>query len=71
MVFSLFQTEQFLPASVDIHQVRANCCRLDRDGTDFESVDVFLPMTEVSLPNGDRWSWCRSKLIVLSPRRYC
>ncbi|WP_115160774.1 DNA-directed RNA polymerase subunit alpha C-terminal domain-containing protein [Synechococcus sp. UW86] len=43
--------------------------RLDRDGTDFESVDVFLPMTDVSLPNGDRWSWCRSKLDRIESKR--
>ena len=36
--------------------------RLDRDGTEFESVKVFLPITNVHLPNGDQWSWCQSKL---------
>tara|TARA_Y100001968_G_scaffold192304_1_gene176199 strand:+ start:60 stop:629 length:570 start_codon:yes stop_codon:yes gene_type:complete len=36
--------------------------RLDRDGTEFESVKVFLPITNIHLPNGDQWSWCQSKL---------
>ena len=36
--------------------------RLDRDGTEFESVDVFLPITNIYLPNGEQWSWCQSKL---------
>ena len=36
--------------------------RLDRDGTEFESVDVFLPITNIHLPNGEQWSWCQSKL---------
>ncbi|MCP9943004.1 DEAD/DEAH box helicase family protein [Cyanobium sp. ATX 6E8] len=36
--------------------------RLDRDGTEFDSVKVYLPITDIHLPNGERWSWCRSKL---------
>ena len=36
--------------------------RLDRDGTEFESIEVFLPTTYIELPNGDNWSWCESKL---------
>ena len=36
--------------------------RLDRDGTEFDSVEVFLPITYLDLPNGDVWSWCESKL---------
>ena len=36
--------------------------RLDRDGTEFDSVKVFLPMTNINHPNGDSWSWCQSKL---------
>ncbi len=36
--------------------------RLDRDGTEFQSVKVFLPITNIHLPNGDQWSWCQSKL---------
>ena len=36
--------------------------RLDRDGTVFESIEVFLPITFLELPNGDNWSWCESKL---------
>ncbi|MFM8927171.1 MAG: helicase-related protein, partial [Rhodoluna sp.] len=43
--------------------------RLDRDGTEFESVNVYLPMTEISLPNGERWSWCRSKLDRIESKR--
>jgi len=43
--------------------------RLDRDGTDFDSVEVFLPMTDVSLPDGERWSWCRSKLDRIESKR--
>ena len=43
--------------------------RLDRDGTDFESVDVYLPMTDVLLPDGERWSWCRSKLDRIESKR--
>ncbi len=36
--------------------------RLDRDGTEFDSIDVFLPITDINLPNGEQWSWCQSKL---------
>tara|TARA_Y100001968_G_scaffold4369_1_gene3875 strand:- start:274 stop:4611 length:4338 start_codon:yes stop_codon:yes gene_type:complete len=36
--------------------------RLDRDGTEFDSIKVFLPITNIHLPNGDQWSWCQSKL---------
>lgn len=43
--------------------------RLDRDGTDFASVDVYLPMTDVLLPDGERWSWCRSKLDRIESKR--
>jgi superfamily II DNA or RNA helicase len=43
--------------------------RLDRDGTDFESVSVYIPMTELALPNGERWSWCRSKLDRIESKR--
>jgi superfamily II DNA/RNA helicase len=43
--------------------------RLDRDGTDYESVTVYLPMTDVALPNGERWSWCRSKLDRIESKR--
>jgi len=43
--------------------------RLDRDGTEFESVKVYLPVTDVHLPNGDRWSWCRSKLDRIRSKR--
>ncbi len=43
--------------------------RLDRDGTDYESVSVYIPMTELALPNGERWSWCRSKLDRIESKR--
>ena len=43
--------------------------RLDRDGTDFESVLVHIPITEVYLPDGQRWSWCRSKLDRIESKR--
>jgi superfamily II DNA or RNA helicase len=43
--------------------------RLDRDGTEFESIQVFLPITDIHLPNGERWSWCRSKLDRISSKR--
>ena len=36
--------------------------RLDRDGTEFNSINVYLPITNINLPNGDNWSWCQSKL---------
>ncbi len=36
--------------------------RLDRDGTNFESINVYLPMTNINLSNGEKWSWCQSKL---------
>ena len=36
--------------------------RLDRDGTEFDSINVLLPITNINLPNGDNWSWCQSKL---------
>ena len=43
--------------------------RLDRDGTDFESVSVHIPITDVYLPDGQRWSWCRSKLDRIESKR--
>lgn len=43
--------------------------RLDRDGTDFESIQVFLPITSIRLPSGERWSWCRSKLDRIESKR--
>jgi superfamily II DNA/RNA helicase len=43
--------------------------RLDRDGTDFDSVSVYLPITDIALPNGERWSWCRSKLDRIESKR--
>ena len=43
--------------------------RLDRDGTEFDSVKVYLPITEIHLPNGERWSWCRSKLDRIRSKR--
>ncbi len=36
--------------------------RLDRDGTEFDSINVFMPITNIKLPNGENWSWCQSKL---------
>tara|TARA_B100000886_G_scaffold199716_1_gene137723 strand:- start:905 stop:5212 length:4308 start_codon:yes stop_codon:yes gene_type:complete len=36
--------------------------RLDRDGTEFESIKVYLPLTNINLPNGDSWSWCQNKM---------
>ncbi len=36
--------------------------RLDRDGTEFDSVSVYLPITNINLPNGDSWSWCQNKM---------
>jgi superfamily II DNA/RNA helicase len=42
--------------------------RLDRDGTEFDSIDVFLPVTYLELPNGDVWSWCESKLDRISSK---
>jgi superfamily II DNA/RNA helicase len=43
--------------------------RLDRDGTEFDSVKVYLPITDIHLPNGERWSWCRSKLDRIRSKR--
>lgn len=43
--------------------------RLDRDGTDFESINVYIPLTDVALPDGERWSWCRSKLDRIESKR--
>lgn len=43
--------------------------RLDRDGTDFEHIDVYIPLTDVALPDGERWSWCRSKMDRLESKR--
>ena len=43
--------------------------RLDRDGTEFESIKVFLPITDIHLPSGERWSWCRSKLDRIESKR--
>ncbi|QPN58515.1 DEAD/DEAH box helicase [Synechococcus sp. CBW1002] len=43
--------------------------RLDRDGTEFDSVKIYLPITDIYLPNGDRWSWCRSKLDRIRSKR--
>ena len=35
---------------------------MDRDGTEFDSVSVYLPLTNINLPNGDSWSWCQNKM---------
>jgi superfamily II DNA/RNA helicase len=43
--------------------------RLDRDGTDFDSVSVHIPITDIALPDGQRWSWCRSKLDRIESKR--
>jgi hypothetical protein len=43
--------------------------RLDRDGTDFDSVTIHVPITDVVLPDGQRWSWCRSKLDRIESKR--
>ena len=43
--------------------------RLDRDGTEFDSIKVYLPITDIHLPNGERWSWCRSKLDRIRSKR--
>ena len=43
--------------------------RLDRDGTDFENINVYIPLTDVALPDGERWSWCRSKLDRIESKR--
>ena len=43
--------------------------RLDRDGTEFESIKIYLPMTDIHLPNGERWSWCRSKFDRIQSKR--
>jgi len=43
--------------------------RLDRDGTDFDSVIINIPITDISLPDGQRWSWCRSKLDRIESKR--
>lgn len=43
--------------------------RLDRDGTDFDSVSIHIPITDIVLPDGERWSWCRSKLDRIESKR--
>lgn len=43
--------------------------RLDRDGTEFDHVEVFIPRTDVHLPTGKRWSWCQSKLDRIFSKR--
>jgi SNF2 family DNA or RNA helicase len=43
--------------------------RLDRDGTDFDSVAIHIPITDIALPDGQRWSWCRSKLDRIESKR--
>ena len=43
--------------------------RLDRDGTEFDSIKIYLPMTDIHLPNGERWSWCRSKFDRIQSKR--
>ena len=43
--------------------------RLDRDGTDFDSVSIHIPITDIALPDGQRWSWCRSKLDRIESKR--
>lgn len=43
--------------------------RLDRDGTDFDSVRIHVPITDIALPDGQRWSWCRSKLDRIESKR--
>jgi len=43
--------------------------RLDRDGTNFDSIIIHIPITDISLPDGQRWSWCRSKLDRIESKR--
>ena len=43
--------------------------RLDRDGTNFDSITVHIPMTDVALPDDQRWSWCRFKLDRIESKR--
>jgi superfamily II DNA or RNA helicase len=43
--------------------------RLDRDGADFEGINIYMPLTDIVLPHGDRWSWCRSKLDRIESKR--
>ena len=43
--------------------------RLDRDGTEFKEIKIYLPLTYVNLPSGDTWSWCHSKLERINSKK--
>lgn len=43
--------------------------RLDRDGTAFDKVQVYIPSTYITLPNSTIWSWCESKMRRINSKR--
>lgn len=43
--------------------------RLDRDGTEFKEIKIYLPLTYINLPSGDTWSWCHSKLERINSKK--
>ena len=43
--------------------------RLDRDGTVFKGIKIYLPLTYINLPSGDTWSWCHSKLERINSKK--
>ena len=43
--------------------------RLDRDGTVFEGIKIYIPLTYINLPSGDTWSWCHSKLARINSKK--
>ena len=43
--------------------------RFDREGVKFNSLDIHIPKTFAYLDNGERWSWCESKLARIENKR--
>lgn len=43
--------------------------RFDREGVKFNSLDIHIPKTFAYLNNGERWSWCESKLARIENKR--
>lgn len=43
--------------------------RFDREGVKFESLEIHIPLTYAYLKNGERWSWCESKLARIENKR--
>ncbi len=43
--------------------------RFDRQGSNFDTLDIHIPKTFAKLSSGDEWSWCESKLERLRTKK--